>query len=61
MEIKLGRGSETIEVSKVRVIIEDTKYDITETVDGKLNINKVYEDDSVLSVFPRYSNEIEVK
>lgn len=62
MKIQLGRDAQCIETDKrVKVEIGENKYYLTESVDGKLNINKISDGDTdAIMVFPRISNEIEI-
>lgn len=61
MKLITKRGDEPQEVNKIDVLIDNTTYRITESVDGKLSINKTTKDgNESLMVFPRYSNEIEL-
>ena len=61
MNITLNKDEEPKEVKRVKVMIGENKYYLTESVDGKLNINKISDGDSdELKVFPRYANEIEL-
>lgn len=48
------------ECSRVDVIIGTNTYHLSESIDGKLNINKSDGDDGALQVFPRSSNVIEI-
>ena len=60
MEYKVGRDETPIEFKRMVISIGNIDYRITESVDGKLNINKSG-DENGLRVYPRYANEIEVK
>jgi len=62
MKIQLGRDQQVIQTDKrVKVQIGENKYYLTESIDGKLNINKISEGDTdAIMVFPRVSNEIEI-
>ena len=46
------------EIRFIKVEIENEVYTIKESVDKKLVVNK---SDGTIAVFPRYSNEIEIK
>jgi hypothetical protein len=49
------------EVKSITIYIGLERYRITESVDGKMNINKMSDGDSDnIQVHPRYANEIEL-
>ena len=48
-------------ITKIEITINDNRYHLKESVDGKLVINKPGLDEEALVVFPRYANEIEIK
>ena len=61
-EIKLNSNKE---VRQVKIFIGENSFRLTESIDGKLTINKhsYSEDDTEndnISVMPRYANEIEL-
>jgi hypothetical protein len=52
------------ETNKIVVSTKSATYTLSESVDGKLTINKTYGEDEEtdsISVFPCYANEIKVK
>ena len=55
-----ARSKEPIEVKVLEVTIGENRYRISESIDGKLNINKPEMDAGTLAVMPRYANEIEI-
>jgi hypothetical protein len=62
MEYFVNRGEEPKEVKHLNVIIDDCKYRIYETIDGKLGIHKSTESEQEeMLVFPRVTNVINVK
>ena len=62
MKISRNRDEEPEEFEGVlRVHIGDEIYSLSESVDGKLTINKALSNNHEISVFPRYANEIEIK
>ena len=60
MVVSVDKGEE-IETKKVLIYVGETKIRITESVDGKITINKYNFDDGAISIFPRYANEIDIK
>ena len=62
MKIKLRRQDEKFPAERVDIYIGDTMYRITETIEGKLNINKSGENlsDSI-TIYPVVTNVIEIK
>tara|TARA_R110000868_G_scaffold76573_2_gene220097 strand:- start:29775 stop:29966 length:192 start_codon:yes stop_codon:yes gene_type:complete len=62
MEYTAGRlDDEKIETNRLIVFIGENRYRLTESVDGKLTMNKMSDGDSDdIRIHPRYSNEIEV-
>ena len=60
MKINTERNAKDEEVKFVEITIGESDYRITEKY-GKLRINKDSSGDTCLSVFPRYSNEIELR
>jgi hypothetical protein len=54
-------GDETIQTDKIIIYIGEDRYRLTESVDGKLNINKISDGLSDnININPRYANEIEI-
>jgi hypothetical protein len=60
MKASIDRRNEMVLVDKVTIEIGESRYQITETVDGKLNINKHNFYDDIMCVQPRYANEIDI-
>jgi len=62
MKIKTKRGEEPQDVTRVTITIGNNTFYLTESVDGKLNINKTTTDgeNELLMVNPRSGNEIEL-
>lgn len=62
MKVTTKRGDEPQETKMVIIKIGDTTFRCTESVDGKLNVNKTTEDGmlELLLVNPRSGNEIEI-
>ena len=62
MKLKLNREDNSQEVKRIYLEIGDNMFTLTETVDGKLNVNKVSieRNKDILSVFPRSGNEIQL-
>lgn len=61
MTVTTKRGDEPQEVKMVTIQIGNSTYRCTESVDGKLNINKTTKDDmELMLVNPRSGNEIEI-
>jgi hypothetical protein len=55
--VRLGKTRDAnIQVEHITVEIKGVRYRLSESVDNKLTINV----DGVMSVFPRYSNEVEI-
>ena len=62
MKYSVKRNEELTEVKRISVQIGKTRYKLTESIDGKLCINKSDGDgEDCVMVFPRSSNEIEIK
>jgi hypothetical protein len=61
MKIKVNRDNEEMEASKVTIKLNGSKYSITESVEGGLNINKCGLDDDGITIKPRVSNVIIVR
>lgn len=61
MKVKTKREEELTDCNYLSVKIRDTYYRVSESVDGKLCINKTsHYDDGPIAVYPRYANEIEI-
>jgi len=61
MKIKIERQSEIVENKYLVVYIGDDRYRISESIDGKLCINKTSDGDSdLVKIHPRSGNEIEL-
>ena len=62
MKYTTGRhGDTTVKTDKVIIYIGEDRYRLTESVDGKLTVNKMSDGLSDnINVHPRYANEIEV-
>ena len=61
MKIKTERQGEITENKYLVVYIGDDRYRITESIDGKLCINKTSDGDShLVKIHPRSGNEIEL-
>ena len=61
MKIKTKRQGEVNENNYLVVYIGDDRYRITESIDGKLCINKTSDGDSdLVQIHPRRGNEIEL-
>lgn len=63
MKAKLKREDELTDVTSVVIEINGNRYRLSETIDGKLTINKVSLIDGsndYMSVNPRSGNEIDV-
>ena len=62
MKIVTGRlGDNAEEVQRIIVLIGEDRYRITESVDGKMTINKTSDGVSDnINVHPRYANEIDI-
>jgi len=62
MKFKTKRDDEPQEVTTVTIYIGLERFRFSESVDGKLTINKYSDGDSdLLQIFPRTGNEIELK
>lgn len=62
MKIKINRDDTPIEIKRIKILIGEERFTLTESVDGRLNINKISEGDTdEIQVFSRCSNEIELK
>ena len=61
MKIKTVRDEEPVEVKLITIYIGEERFRISESVDGKLNINKYSDGDSdLIKIHPRTGNEIEL-
>lgn len=61
MKYKTTREEELSETKMITIIIGDDTYRITESNDGKLNINKTSNsNDDLIRIHPRTGNEIEI-
>jgi len=62
MKVKIKRGDDFIESTKVTIEIGDYSYRLSESIDGRLVINKIsyVGDDDYVRVHPRSGNEIEL-
>lgn len=61
MKYKTTRGEELSETKMITIIIGEDTYRITESNDGKLNINKTSNsNDDLIRIHPRTGNEIEL-
>ena len=61
MTVKTGREEKSFEVKKLYIEVSGTRYELTESVEGKLTINKPDLDEPPMAVFPQYGNQINVK
>lgn len=63
MKILNKRGEEPQEVTRVTITIGNTNYYLTESIEGKLNVNKTTTDglNELLLINPRSGNEIELQ
>ena len=62
MKAQVNRNTEFLEVTAIVVVINETRFTLKETIDGKLSINKISLNevsDSIL-ISPRSGNEIDV-
>jgi hypothetical protein len=61
MKFKTVREEEPVEVKLITIYIGEERFRISESVDGKLNINKYSDGDShLIKIQPRTGNEIEL-
>ena len=61
MKFRTSREEELVFAKMITISIGEETYRITETVDGKLNINKTSDsDDELMRIYPRTGNEIEL-
>ena len=59
MKVQIIENSKKIR--RVEITIKDNRYHIQESVNGTLIINKPDLGENAMMVFPRYTNEIEIK
>ena len=62
MKAQVNRNTEFLESTTIVVVINETRFTLKETIDGKLSINKISLNevsDSIL-ISPRSGNEIDV-
>ena len=62
MKAQVNRNTEFLEATAIVVVINETRFTLKETIDGKLSINKISlndDSDSIL-ISPRSGNEIDV-
>ncbi len=61
MKFKKERDEEPIEVKIITIYIGEERFRLSESIDGKLNINKYSDGDSdLIKINPRTGNEIEL-
>lgn len=61
MKVRRKREEAFEDVKRVVISIGEVRYNLSESVDGKLVVNKISDGDTdYLMVFPRYANEIEL-
>jgi len=61
MKIKIERQGEIVENKYLVIYIGEDRYRISESIDGKLCINKTSDGDSdLVQIHPRSGNEIEL-
>jgi len=62
MKIQIKRQEEFIEVTATTIEINGNRYRLSETIDGRLTVNKISIDgnDDYIRVHPRSGNEIDV-
>ncbi len=61
MKIKIEKQDEIVESKHLVAYIGYERYRISESIDGKLRVNKTSDGDSdLISVHPRSGNEIEL-
>tara|TARA_R110000796_G_scaffold192641_1_gene309282 strand:+ start:1847 stop:2035 length:189 start_codon:yes stop_codon:yes gene_type:complete len=62
MQYKVNRKDEPILVDRLEVTIGDNTYRLTESIDGKLGIQKsTTGDEESILVYPRVTNVIEIQ
>ena len=62
MKIQLKRDGEILEIKNFAIEVNGNRYRISETIEGRVTINKVSidGDDDYIKVHPRSGNEIDV-
>lgn len=62
MKIQIKRQEEFIEVTNATIEINGNRYRLSESIDGRLIVNKISIDgnDDYIRIYPRSGNEIEV-
>jgi hypothetical protein len=62
MKIQIKRQEEFIDVTTATIEINGNRYRLSETIDGRLTINKISLDgnDDYIKIHPRSGNEIDV-
>lgn len=62
MKTKIKRGEEFIDLSSITIEIEGKIYRLSQSIDGRLIVNKISLDgnDDYIRVHPRSGNEIEI-
>jgi len=62
MRVEMNKQVVFPDTKKIKIYIDETEYNISQSIDGRLVINKVYGtggNDSI-AIFPRYTNEVEI-
>jgi hypothetical protein len=62
MKVKISRDSEEIEVTRLFIEIDNSKYTLSKTIDNKLKISKVSIDgfDDEIRVYPKSGNQVDL-
>jgi hypothetical protein len=62
MKIQVKRDNEYIEVRNATIEINGNRYRLSETIDGRLTVNKISLDgtDDYMRVHPKSGNEIDI-
>ena len=62
MKAQVNRNTEFLEATAIVVVINETKFTLKETIDGKLSINKISlnDDSDYILISPKFGNEIYV-
>ena len=62
MKIQLKRDGEVLEIKNFAIEVNGNRYRISETIEGRVTINKysIDGDDDYIKVRPRSGNEIDV-
>ncbi len=62
MKIQIKRQEEFIDLTTATIEINGNRYRLSETIDGRLTINKISLDgnDDYIKIHPRSGNEIDV-